>query len=312
MGEVFQNLRVTIQWALSTVDLFTIFDIALVALVFYGLLYLIRGTQAVQLLRGTLLFILMIVLLSNVFQLRAFNWLIRNSFPALLIAIPVIFQPELRRALERLGRAGRFFTPNAGETTTPGVIQEITRAVSEMSGRRHGALIVLERDTGLQDIADTGEKLDAVVSADLILTIFFPRTALHDGAIIIRGNRIIAARAVLPLAQGREPDSHLGTRHLAAIGLTERTDAIVVVVSEETGIISMVRNGIIRRRLDDGQVSRLLYRWLHSQSPTTPEWLSRILRTPANGRTPTPSDDTAQTDEEATVDQPTPMGRQEP
>ena len=301
MGDVLQNLRVTVQWALSTVDLFTILDIGLVALVFYGLLYLIRGTQAVQLLRGTLLFILVIVLLSNVLQLRAFNWLIRNSVPALLIALPVIFQPELRRALERLGRAGRFFTPTTNETATPGVIQEISRSVSEMSARRHGALIVLERDTGLQDIADTGEKLDAAVSADLLMTIFFPKTALHDGAVIVRGNRIVAARAVLPLATGREPDQHLGTRHLAAIGLTERTDAIVVVVSEETGIISMVRNGIIRRRLDEGQVSRLLYRWLNPQTASAPDWFSRILRGAQNGKSGG-GDEATPTEEEGAVD----------
>lgn len=308
--EVLQNLRLTAQWAISTIDVFTIIDIALVALVFYGLLYLVRGTQAVQLLRGMLLFILIIVILSNVLQLRAFNWLLRLSFPALLISIPVIFQPELRRALERLGRAGRFLTPTTGEITTPGVIQEITRAAAELSGRRHGALIVLERDTGLQDIADTGKKLDAVVSDDLLLTIFFPKTPLHDGAVIIRNNRILVARAVLPLAMGREPDSHLGTRHLAAIGLTERTDAIVIVVSEETGIISIVRNGIIRRRLDEGQLSRLLYRWYPAQAQPSSDWFSRLLRPGQNGQPgATPPDEAPPPEEDVTRETSSAVGR---
>lgn len=308
--DVLQNLRLTAQWALSTVDLFTILDIGLVALVFFGLLHLIRGTQAVQLLRGMLLFILIIVVLSNVLRLSAFNWLLRLSFPALLISIPVIFQPELRRGLERLGRAGKFLTPTTGETTTPAVIQEITRAVAELSSRRHGALIVLERDTGLQDIADTGKKLDAVVSDDLLLTIFFPKTPLHDGAVIIRGDRILVARAVLPLAMGREPDSHLGTRHLAAIGLTERTDAIVLVVSEETGIISIVRNGLIRRRLDEGQVSRLLYRWHQSQSTVGSDWFTRILRGGQNGQpNGTSTDETSPAEEESPVEPPPKVGR---
>ncbi|MFN8482798.1 MAG: diadenylate cyclase CdaA [Anaerolineae bacterium] len=282
MDEVLQNLRLTIQWAASTVDIFTIVDLLLVTAVFYGLLYLIRGTQAVQLLRGFLLLTLIVVVLSNVLQLRAFNWLLRNSFPALLISIPVIFQPEIRRGLERLGRAGRFITPGAGETLSTSIIPEVARAVGEMSERHHGALIVIEQDTGLQEFIDTGEKIDSSVTADLLMTIFFPKTALHDGAVIVRGNRIAAARCVLPLAMGREPDSHLGTRHLAAIGVTERTDAVAVVVSEETGTISLVRNGIIRRRLDEGQVSRLLYRWYRTPA-TSPDWLTRWFKGPQNG-----------------------------
>ncbi|MFN8471969.1 MAG: diadenylate cyclase CdaA [Anaerolineae bacterium] len=291
MDEVLQNLRLTIQWAASTVDFFTIIDLLLVTGVFYGLLYLIRGTQAVQLLRGFLLLTLIVVVLSNVLQLRAFNWLLRNSFPALLISIPVIFQPEIRRGLERLGRAGRFITPGAGETpNSTSIIPEVARAVGEMSERHHGALIVIEQDTGLQEFIDTGEKIDSSVTADLLMTIFFPKTALHDGAVIVRGNRIAAARCVLPLAMGREPDSHLGTRHLAAIGVTERTDAVAVVVSEETGTISLVRNGIIRRRLDEGQVARLLYRWYRTPA-TSSDWLTRWFRGSQDGTTSPPPGD---------------------
>ena len=148
------------------------------------------------------------------------------------------------------------------------------------------------------------------VSDDLLLTIFFPKTPLHDGAVIIRNNRILVARAVLPLATGREPDSHLGTRHLAAIGLTERTDAIVIVVSEETGIISIVRNGIIRRRLDEGQLSRLLYRWYQTQTQPSPDWFSRLLRPGQNGQASgTPQEEGLPPEEEVAREKSAAVGR---
>src|SRR5205085_12519405 len=150
--------------------------------------------------------------------------------------------------------------------------------------------------------------LDALVSSDLLMTIFWPRTALHDGAVIVRANRIVAAPAVLPLAQGREPDSHLGTRHLAAIGLTERTDAIVIVGSEETGIISMVRNGMIRRRLDEGQVSRLLFRWYNTQTPNGTDWIRNIWRGVQNGHAGAVDDGLPP--EEAPLESPPPLEKQ--
>ncbi len=275
MPDAFEAFRSYILWILSNLTLTSIVDILMVAVLFYSLLYLIRGTQAVQLLRGTLLLVLAIVLLSNVFQLTAINWLIRSSISAMLIAIPVIFQPELRRALERLGRAGRFFgRPLAGVLTNP-VIEQITRAAEELSERRHGALIVLERETGLQDIADTGMTLDAAVSSDLLLTIFFPKTELHDGAVLIRQDRIVAARCVLPLTESPITDGHMGMRHLAALGLTERTDAIAIVVSEETGSISIARSGRMVRNLDKGRLSRMLHRWFQ---PQFSERLPRIFR----------------------------------
>jgi len=263
--DALEAIRSYILWIISNLTLTGIVDILVIAVLFYGLLYLIRGTQAVQLLRGTLLLVLAIVLLSNVFQLTAINFLIRSSISAMLIAIPVIFQPELRRALERLGRAGRFFGWTTSEALTNPVIEHITRAAEELSERRHGALIVLERETGLQDIADTGMALDAAVSADLLLTIFFPKTELHDGAALIRHDRIVAARCILPLADRPVMEGHLGTRHMAALGLTERTDAIVIVVSEETGIISVARSGRMVRNLDKGRLSRMLYHWFQPQ-----------------------------------------------
>ena len=243
---------------LSHFNLSSVLDILLVALIFYGLFYLIQGTRAVQLLRGILLVVLLAVLASSVFHLTAFNWLIRNSIPALLVAIPVIFQPELRRALERLGRPGTLLTRR--DTSATQAINAISRAAGELSQKRFGALVVLEGRTGLQDFVDTGVVLDAQLSKDLLLAIFFKNAALHDGAVIVREDRVAAAACMLPLSESNSLDRDLGTRHRAAIGVTEGTDAIAVVVSEETGDIAVARNGRLARRLDEGELNRVLHR----------------------------------------------------
>jgi len=260
--DVIQTARSYFEWAVANLNPTSGVDILVVAVVLYLLLFLIRGTPAVQLLRGTLLLVLGVVLVSNILNLTAFNWLIRNSIQVILISIPIIFQPELRRALERLGRAGQIFGRGTSSSVLAGIIDSLTRAAEELSERRHGALIVVEQDTGLQEIIKTGMNLDAALSADLLLTIFFPKTVLHDGAVIVRGDRVVAARCVLPMAEAPVTDAHLGTRHLAAIGLTEQTDAVVIVVSEETGTISVARNGRIVRHLDKGRLAKMLYRLL--------------------------------------------------
>lgn len=239
-------------------DLTSALDIMLVALVIYGVLYLVRGTQAVQLLRGVMLLVIALFVLSLFFELTAFGWLISNAVPALLISIPVIFQPEIRRGLERLGRTGLLFGRAAPEEMLTRVINHICRACQRMSERRHGALIVLERETGLQELIDTGVQMEATVSPELLTTIFYPNTALHDGAVIVRGERIMAAAVVLPLASDLR-DRRLGTRHRAAVGVTESSDAIAVVVSEETGIVSLAYNGRIIRHLDEARLNRLLH-----------------------------------------------------
>jgi diadenylate cyclase len=238
--------------------LLSIVDIALVALIFYGLLRLFQGTQAVSLLRGILVVALVISLATSLFPLTAFSWLLRNSLPMILVAIPVIFQPELRRALERLGRTAPLLGRNAPSDVTQRVIYEVVRAVEMMARDKTGALIVLEGDTGLAEHVESGQRLDAAVSARLLTTIFFPNTALHDGAVIIRGDRIAAAGCVLPLTSRMLPDSSLGTRHRAAVGVTEQNDALAIVVSEETGIISMARSGRIVRRLDSQRLGRIM------------------------------------------------------
>lgn len=249
-----QELRIIF----STFQYTDLIDIILVALVFYTFLYLVRGTQAVQLLRGLMVLIVFIVFLSNRFNLTAFSWLIQNSLPVLLVAVPVIFQPELRRGLERLGRTGLFWNNGNNAAPMTRTINHVGRAVERLAEMRHGALIVFERESGLQELIDTGVKIDSRVSAELLVTIFYKSTPLHDGAVILRDGRLEAAAVVLPLA-AEIRDKRLGTRHRAAVGVTETTDAIAVVVSEETSTISIAHGGRLIRNLDEGQLYRILH-----------------------------------------------------
>lgn len=271
-----------VLWVLSRFQVSDAIDIVLVAAIFYGLLQLVKGTQAIQLLRGVMILIFLTVLLSSILSLTAFSWLIANILPALLVAIPVIFQPELRRALERLGRAGGLIDRPMREAAAHRAITQAARACRMMSEARQGALIVFERNTGLQDYADTGVELNAEVSSELLQTIFFPNTALHDGAVIVREDQVVAAAALLPLGNPQAKDRHLGTRHRAAVGITEQTDAIAVVVSEETGIISVAHNGRMVRHLDENRLRSILQRlyqpyrldlssWLQQRAPVQSE-----------------------------------------
>jgi diadenylate cyclase len=232
-------------------------DVALVSLIFYGLLLLFRGTQAVQLVRGILVITLVAAIVNQTAQLTAFRWLLNNSAAVVLVALPVIFQPELRRALERVGRTAPLLMRRTDNAGTQRVINEVIKAVELMSERRNGALVVFEGATGLGEIIDRGVHLDAEMTAELLTTIFFPNTALHDGAVIVSGERVAAAGCVLPLTQRELADSQMGTRHRAAIGVTEQADALSVVVSEETGTISVARNGRILR-IDSGRLRTLL------------------------------------------------------
>jgi len=247
-----------IQWILSRLTPTDVLDILIVALIFYGVLLLMRGTQAVALLRGVMVLLLSAFLVSSIFRLTAFNWLIRGLLPALAVAIPVILQPELRRVLERLGRPTGLVSWSTREATAEQTVDAVATATRYLAERRHGALIVLERETGLQQYVDRGVRVDALVTPELLLTIFFPNTALHDGAAIIHGDRLVAAGCVLPLTESMVIDSRLGTRHRAALGVTEQTDAITVVVSEETGIISIAYNGRMVRHLDERRLKKIL------------------------------------------------------
>jgi diadenylate cyclase len=263
-----------ILWVFTRLNWLSLIDILLVTLVFYALFRLMQGTQAIQLLRGVIIVVLLTILITSVLRLTAFSWLIRNSLSVLLVAIPVIFQPELRRALERVGRAG--FAVNRQESTGDLVIEEISQACQHLSERRHGALIVLERETGLQEYIDTGTRVGGKVSTGLLLTIFFPNTALHDGAVIIREDEIVAAGCVLPLASDM-PDRQLGLRHRAAVGVTEETDAIAIIVSEETGIISITHNTRMVRRLDVRRLRKILQAFYKPRLPRA-RWLDWVGR----------------------------------
>lgn len=236
----------------------SVIDLSLVALFFYILLRLFRGTQAVQLLRGILVIGLVVAVIARTEELTAFRWLLRSSSLAVLVAIPVIFQPELRRALEKVGRGMPFLNRRVEGAMTQQFINEIVKACEQLADNRFGALIVMEGTTGLGEYIDRGVQVNGEITAELLTTIFFPKTALHDGAVIIRDGKISAAACVLPLTHRDLLDPQLGTRHRAAIGVTEQSDALSVAVSEETGAISVARNGRIVRRLDTNRLRRIL------------------------------------------------------
>jgi diadenylate cyclase len=262
-----------VLWLLSHVQWYDAVDIVLVTTVFYLIFSLARGTQAVQLLRGMILVIVVAFVVSQVLPFRGFGFLIGQTLPAVLFAIPVIFQPELRRALERLGRTGSLLSRRQREEDMERIVSEVARAAHRLSGQRHGALIVLERETGLQEFIETGVPVDAQVSSELLCTIFHPNTALHDKAVIIRDERVVAASCLLPGSQNPQY-AGLGTRHRAAIGLTEESDALVVVVSEETGIVSVAHNGRLVRRLDINRLRGLLLSF-YQHRLTGRDWMKR-------------------------------------
>ena len=244
---------------LESVELRDIVDIAIVTTLFYSITFMFRGTQAVTLFRGIALVVIGLISLAALFRLQALSWLLANSLTALVIAIPVIFQPEIRRVLERLGRTAFLGTRQAPQAVRVSVIDEICAASDKLSDRRHGALIVLQRNSSLQEYIRTGIQLDSLVTADLLATLFWPRTELHDGAVIIdNAGRIASASSVLPITASRNlPDPNLGTRHRAAVGISEVGDALCVIVSEETGKISVTNAG--RMILDlDAQRLRLV------------------------------------------------------
>ncbi len=256
--------------AMSAID---VLDVALVAGLTYGLLYIVRGTRAVQLLRGILVLLLFVFLFSQVLRLRAFAWLVSILLPVSLLALPVVFQPELRRALARLGRAGLILSRFTDAASGGAVVSIVALAARRLSESGYGGLIVLERSTGLDDLIERGVRLDAEASVDLLLQIFYPNTPLHDGAAILRGGRIVAAAVVLPLGEPSRADRSLGTRHLAALAVSEASDALAVVISEETGTISLARAGVLYRPLDEGALSRLLYRHYVGHSPSATRFL---------------------------------------
>lgn len=240
-----RNMGWNLTHRLGVID---VIDILIVAVIIYELLLLTRHTRGSALLKG--LFILfVVVILSNLLGLTSLNWLILAVLQNGALVLVILFQPELRKALERMGRSRLFVKGNRrnDEETRDNVISEILQTAKDLSRRKVGALIVFERRTGLEDVIETGTRLNAEISAPLLENIFEPNTPLHDGAIVIRDDRVVAGACILPLAEASGVSRELGTRHRAAVGISENTDAAVLVISEETGIISMAMDGTLQR-----------------------------------------------------------------
>jgi diadenylate cyclase len=267
-------------------------DLALVTLIFFTILMVVRDTQAMVLLRGVILLVILLSFLTSLINLPAFSWLIQTTLPALLLAIPVIFAPELRRGLERIGRAGSTTSPawfKKNDSDIRQTIKAVVTAVSRLSARQHGALIILQRSDSLQEYVRTGVQLHATVTPELLLQVFYPNTPLHDGAVIIVEQQITAASCVMPLSSvgvlNPSPErAQMGLRHRAALGISEASDAIAVVVSEETGSISIAHGGRMIRRLDSERLENILVAFYRPADTSTAllGTFNRIFHKPAN------------------------------
>lgn len=236
-----------------------VIDVVIVALILYQLLKLVRGTQAAQLLVGMMV-LLVLDLFATALHLRLLEYVFANGGQAILIATVVLFQPELRRALDQVGRLApvRAILPHAGGAGIARLVDEVIRAAGSLSEQRTGALVVFERGTGLENVAATGVRINGETTAEMLAALFFPNSPLHDGAVIIRETRIVAAGCVLPLADALPGVGRMGTRHRAALGLTLQSDAVVLIVSEETGLISVAHQGKVYRGLDQGKLRDML------------------------------------------------------
>lgn len=272
MEHFFENI-------VSGVGFTDILDIMIVTFIIYKLLDFIRETRAEQLAKGLLLLVVA-TLLSKVLQLYTLHWILSGVMTVGLIAVVVIFQPELRRGLEYLGRS-KFSNvlSEVDKEEAKYMVGQLVEAIDSMSVSRTGALIVIEREISLSDIVETGTVIDAVISAQMVGNIFYEGAPLHDGALIIRGNRLYAAGCVLPLTQNKNLNKELGTRHRAGIGITENSDALVIIVSEETGIISVAQNGKLTRFLDVKKIEKsLLNLYLEESKRTVGEKISSVLK----------------------------------
>jgi diadenylate cyclase len=256
-----------IESLVRQITLTTLLDIAITALFIYWLFSLIRGTRAVTLVIGVSI-LLGVYALAQALELRLFTQLLQTGAVVGLFALVVVFQPELRRALERIGRVGTlsWLLAPAERRRIEHVAREVSKAAGTLSREGHGALIVLERETGLEEIAESGVMLHADLSSELLCTIFAPRTELHDGAVVVRGDSIVAAASLLPLTE-MNLSERFGTRHRAALGITEDTDAVAVVVSEENGQMSVVERARIVRVPSEAQLERALRSLLEAPSP---------------------------------------------
>ena len=273
-------------WSLThRVGFIDIVDILIVAVIIYELLLLTRHTRGSALLKGLFLLFL-IVILSNILGLTSLNWLLLSVLQNGALVLIILFQPELRKMLEHMGRS-KLMSKNSRrspvENSTP-IITEIIQTVVDLSRRRVGALIVFERQTGLQDVIETGTQLNADISAPLLENIFEPNTPLHDGAVVIRDDQVMAAACILPLAEASGVSRELGTRHRAAVGITENTDAAVVVVSEETGIVSFASEGVVKRPYTIDELKEFLNGFYRSNASGLTSLLRKVISRGTEGK----------------------------
>ncbi len=252
---------------LGYINVITVIDIIIVAFVIYKAMMIIKGTRAVQLIKG-LAVLVIASLISEWLGFTTFRWILKNLQAVLIVALPVVFQPELRRALEKLGRGKFFARPMAvlNQESLEKLINEVTKAVKVLAKNSTGALIILERETGINDHIETGTKIDGLVSLEFLINIFIPKSPLHDGAVVIRGDRVAAAGCFLPLSENPNLSKELGTRHRAALGLTEQSDAVSIIVSEETGVISVAEEGRLTRYLDENTLKEILRKRLQPKN----------------------------------------------
>ena len=280
MNDVMTTVNNMIWNLTHRVGLTDIIDIVIMAAIFYEILILIRRTRSSALLKGVFLLLLM-SLVSSLLGLTSLNWLLTNILNNGAVVLLVLFQPEIRKALERMGRTSLMNRKDGQTLASDGserIINEILQTASDLSRRKVGALIVFERRTGLQDVIDTGTLVDAEISAPLLENIFEPNTPLHDGAVVIRQGRIVSAACILPLTEASGVSRELGTRHRAGIGISEASDAIVLVVSEETGTISIAQGGQIRRPITRETLRSILEDMFAQQESPLMSFFHGLLR----------------------------------
>ncbi len=263
-----QNIMNTIVFYLQFIRVVDIIDILVVAYVIYKGIKLVKETRAIQLIKGIIILILALQI-SSLLNLYMMNYILKNAMQVGVIALVIVFQPELRRVLEKMGRSnfGSALTFDDEELAkeTSETITQLCNAVGNLSEHRIGAIIILERKTKIGDIIRTGVSLDSKITAELLINLFVPNTPLHDGAVVIRDNRIVAAACFLPLTQNNDLNIELGTRHRAAIGITETSDSVALVVSEETGKISIAIEGALTRNLTVESLQRALNKLLSGE-----------------------------------------------
>ncbi len=263
--------------SIKNMSLSSIMDILVVSYIFYKAYMLIKETRAEQLLKG-IIFIILLIPVSNFLNLTMMNWILTKTLTIGVLSFIIIFQPEIRRALEQLGRTAfndRHILED--EETMERIVTEIVNSTENLSETKTGALIVIEQITGLEDIINTGTRLDAVVSSALLENIFVVNTPLHDGATIIRNDRIVSSGCFLPLTNSQEINKKLGTRHRAAIGLSENSDALVIVVSEETGNISLAVNGVLTRNYSRERLKDILIRIIKKRQQTKLTFREQVM-----------------------------------